>query len=193
MTAGEKEHRTLEMLLSSPASREEIVLSKVLATITATVVTAILTMVSFGVSFYVNPREGKNGGLFGGMSELPWDATTLLLIVVSIVPMAVLAAVVIIAIATLAKSFKEAQSYLTPLIILAIFPAMVSFLPGIQLNVGLALIPVINFSQLIKELLLGEWSWLGFSVTLLSNLVYAVVAFAAAVMIFKNERLLLRT
>src|SRR5262249_34431510 len=100
---------------------------------------------------------------------------------------------VIIAIATLAKSFKEAQSYLTPLIILAIFPAMVSFLPGVKLSGIIALVPILNFSQLVKELFLGEWSWLGFTLTLLSNLVYALVAFVAAVVIFKNEHVLFRT
>lgn len=193
MTAGEKERRTLEMLLSSPASREEIVLGKVLATITATVLTAVLTMVSFGASFYIAPRDSETDKLLSGLGGIPLDAPTLLLMLVAILPMAVLAAALIIAIATLAKSFKEAQSYLTPLIIVAIFPAMVSFLPGVELNVALALMPVVNFSQLIKELLLGEWSWLGFALTLVANLVYAAVAFAAAVMIFKNERVLFRT
>jgi sodium transport system permease protein len=193
MTAGEKEHRTLEMLLSAPVSREEVVLGKVLATITATFVTAILTIVSFGASFYIGRQGGMKSGMFGEMTELPLDAITLLLMAVSIVPMAVLAAALIIAVAILARSYKEAQSYLTPLIILAIFPAMVSFLPGIKLSVGVALIPVVNFSQLIKEVLLGEWSWLGFSVTLLANLIYAVFAFALAVRIFKNESVLFRT
>ena len=48
-------------------------------------------------------------------------------------------------------------------------------------------------TQPIKEVLLGEWSWLGFSVTLLANLIYAVFAFALAVRIFKNESVLFRT
>jgi sodium transport system permease protein len=118
---------------------------------------------------------------------------TFLLMLLAIAPLAVLVAAIIIAVATLAKSYKEAQSYLTPLMFLAIFPAMVSFLPGVELNVGVALIPIVNFSQLIKELLLGEWSWLGFGLTLLANLVYAVIAFVVAVGVFKNERVLFRT
>jgi len=192
MTAGEKERRTLEMLLTSPASREEIVLAKVLATLTATVLTAILTVGSFGVSFYIGPPGHENGQSFSQLGEAPLEASTLLLMLISIVPMAILGAAVLIAVATLARSFKEAQSYITPLLIFAIFPAMVSFLPGIQLNVALALIPVINFSQLIKELLLGGWSWPVFAVTFLSNFVYAGVAFLVAVQTFKNERVLFR-
>jgi sodium transport system permease protein len=188
MTAGEKERRTIEMLLSSPATREEIVLGKILAVITSTFVTSALSVMSLGLSFYFAKRAGAPGIL----SAILIDRTTLLLLGAVIVPMAILISALIIAIATLAKSYKEAQSYLTPLIIIAIFPAMVSFLPGIKLNAGLALIPIVNFSQLIKELILGDWSWLGFTLTLVSTLVYAGVAFWIAVRVFKNERILFR-
>jgi sodium transport system permease protein len=192
MTAGEKERRTLEVLLASPASREEIVLGKILATITATVVTALLTIGSFGGSIYFSMLSGRKRGPFGEITEIPLDAVTLGLMTISIIPMAVMGAALFIAVATLAKSYKEAQSYLTPLIMIFIFPATVSFLPGFKLNVGLALIPVINFSQFVKELMLGDWSWPSFLVSLLANLVYAFVAFAIAVRMFKNESVLFR-
>jgi len=106
--------------------------------------------------------------------------------------MAVLTSSLILAIATLAKSFKEAQSYLTPLIMAAILPAMVSFVPGVKLDSTIAMIPIVNFSQLIKELLLGEWSTIGFIITTISNLVYASLAFLLTVRIFKNEKILFR-
>jgi sodium transport system permease protein len=189
LTAGEKERRTIEMLLSSPATREEIVLGKILAVITLTLITSALSVMSLGLSFYFAKRVGA-AGLF---SSILIDRTTLLLIGAVIIPTAIMFSAIIIAIATLAKSYKEAQSYLTPLIIVAIFPAMVSFLPGIKLNAGLALIPIVNFSQLIKELILGDWSWIGFTLTLSSTIVYAGVAFWIAVRVFKNERILFRT
>jgi sodium transport system permease protein len=189
LTAGEKERRTIEMLLSSPATREEIVLGKILAVITLTIITSALSVMSLGLSFYFAKRVGAPG-LFSSISI---DPTTLLLIGAVIIPTAIMISAIIIAIATLAKSYKEAQSYLTPLIIVAIFPAMVSFLPGIKLNAGLALIPIVNFSQLIKELILGDWSWIGYALTLCSTLVYAGVAFWIAVRVFKNERVLFRT
>ncbi|HKQ73120.1 MAG TPA: ABC transporter permease [Blastocatellia bacterium] len=195
MTAGEKERRTMEMLLSSPASREEIVLGKVLATITATAITGILTIISLGISFYfgIGRRGTGNAGLPGQTNDILLDATTILLVMTAVLPMAVLSAALIIAIATLAKSFKEAQSYLTPLIFAAIFPAMVSFLPGIKLSAGVALIPIVNFSLLTKELMLNEWSWTGFALTIISNIIYAAVAFIAAVTVFKKESVLFRT
>jgi sodium transport system permease protein len=193
MTAGEKERRTMEMLLSSPAGRIEIVLGKILVAITASLTTSVLTIISFGFSFFYGMKEFRSNRQPQLIMEIPLDAKTFVLIIVSIIPMAVLSATLMIAIATMAKSYKEAQSYLTPMLLVAIMPAMVSFLPGVKLNAGMALIPIVNFSQLIKELMLGDWSWTGFTLTLLSNLIYAAIAFTAAVMVFKNERILFRT
>jgi sodium transport system permease protein len=189
LTAGEKERRTIEMLLSSPATREEIVLGKISAVITSTLITSILAVISLGLSFNL----AKMAGARGLLSSILIDRSTLLLIGVVIIPMAIMISAIIIAIATMAKSYKEAQSYLTPLIIIALFPAMVSFLPGIKLSAGLALIPIVNFSQLVKELILGEWSWIGYALTFGSTLVYAGVAFWIAVRVFKNESILFRT
>jgi sodium transport system permease protein len=193
MTAGEKERRTMEMLLSSPAGRGEIVLGKILVAITASFTASVLTMISFGISFLFGMKEFKSGGQPQPIMEIPLDAKTFGLIFVSIIPMAVLSATLMVAIATLAKSYKEAQSYISPLLLVAILPAMISLLPGVKLNAGMALIPIVNFSQLIKEIMLGDWTWTGFTLTLISNLIYAAIAFTAAVMVFKNERILFRT
>jgi sodium transport system permease protein len=193
MTAGEKERRTMEMLLSSPASRSEIVLGKISVAITASFLTSVLTIISLGVSFFFGMKEFRSGQRPQLIMELPLDSKTFLLIFVSIIPMAVLSATLMIAVATTAKSYKEAQSYVTPLLMIAILPALVSILPGVKLNAGMALIPIVNFSQLIKELILGDWSWTGFMLTLLSNLIYAAIAFTAAVRVFKNEGILFRT
>jgi sodium transport system permease protein len=193
MTAGEKERRTMEMLLSSPAGRGEIVFGKILVAITASFMTAVLGIISFRVSSFLGMKANSSGQPPQLMMELPLDAKTFVLIFVSSVPMAILAATLMIAIATMAKSYKEAQTYITPLFLVAVIPAMVSLLPGVKLNPGMALIPIVNFSLLIKELILGDWSWTSFTLSVLSNLIYAAIAFTAAVMVFKNERILFRT
>jgi sodium transport system permease protein len=190
LTAGEKERKTIEMLLSSPATREEIVLGKILAVITTTIMTSALAIISLTLSFKFAQNAAGAPGIFSSISI---DRTTLLMIGAVIIPMAILVSALIIAIATQAKSYKEAQSYLTPLLIIAIVPSMVSILPGIKLSAGMALIPIVNFSQLIKELILGDWTWIGFTLTLTSTIVYAGVAFWIAVRVFKNERILFRT
>ena len=183
----------MEMLLSSPAGRGEIVLGKILVAITASFMTSVLGIISFRVSSLLGMKANSSGQPPQLMMELPLDAKTFVLIFVSSIPMAILSATLMIAIATMAKSYKEAQSYVTPLFLVAVLPAMVSLLPGVKLNAGVALIPIVNFSLLIKELILGDWSWTGFILSVLSNLIYAAIAFTAAVMVFKNERILFRT
>jgi sodium transport system permease protein len=107
--------------------------------------------------------------------------------------MAVMAASVMIAIALLAKSFKEAQSYLTPLVMAVIFPLVAGMLPGVELTPALAVVPLFNVCQLIKQIFQGEFTALVFAITMAANIVYAGIAFFAAVRMFSNERVLFRT
>ena len=193
MTAGEKERRTLEVFLSSPAGRDEIILGKILATTAAVFVTALLSVASLVFSFRYS-GFGKGSKAFQQMTgRIPLDAHSITLMVAALLPMAVMAASIMIAIALFAKSFKEAQSYLTPLVMAVIFPLIAGMLPGLQLTPALALIPLFNVCQLIKEIFLGEFSYAAFAVTMAANVVYAAIAFFAAVQIFKSERVLFRT
>jgi sodium transport system permease protein len=104
-----------------------------------------------------------------------------------------MAASLMIGIALFAKSFKEAQSYLTPLVMAVVFPLVAGMLPGIQLTPALALVPLFNVCQLIKEIFQGDFNRLSFAITMASNLVYAGIAFLAAVQVFKSEKVLFRT
>jgi len=193
MTAGEKERHTMETLLASPASREEIVLGKVLATTTASFLTAMLTIASMLISIQ-RAGLGQGGGeLEQLVSRASPDVITVALVLLTLLPTALFAASVMTAIALFARGFKEAQSLLTPVVMAVVVPAVVGMLPGIELNVGLALIPVFNVSQLIKEIILGEFSSLAFLAAFLSNVVYALVAFWFSVRIFKTESVLFRS
>ncbi len=193
MTAGEKERRTLEVYLSSPASRGQIILGKLLAATTAVFVTALLSMLSLVVSVRYASFGKSMKGLADLAAKMPLDAGTISLVLLALLPTAVLAASLMIAIALFAKSFKEAQSYLTPLMMAAIFPLLAGMVPGLQLTPALALIPLFNVCQLIKEIFLGDYSTAAFAVTMGANILYAALAFAAAVRVFNNEKVLFRT
>jgi sodium transport system permease protein len=121
------------------------------------------------------------------------DAGTVALVLLTLVPTALFAASVMIAIALFARGFKEAQSLLTPVVMAVVVPAVISLLPGLELNVGLALIPIFNVSQLIKEIVLGEYSRLSFLIAFASNVFYALLAFWISVRIFKTESVLFRS
>ncbi len=193
MTAGEKERHTLEPLLASPASREEIILGKILATTTASFLTALLTIGSLLVSMQ-SLGLGQGGPEMQKLvSRAAPDAGTCALILLTLLPTALFAASIMIAIALFARGFKEAQSMLTPMVMVVVVPAVVSLLPGLELNVGLALIPIFNVSQLLKEIILGEYSRLSFLTAFLSNILYALIAFWISVRIFKTESVLFRS
>jgi len=191
LTAGEKERRTLEVLLSAPAGRDEIILAKILATTCAVAITALLSILSLVVSLrYADFGKASKMLKPGGM---PLDPSVIALVMLALVPTAIMAASIMVAIALFAKSFKEAQSYLTPLVMAVIFPLIAGMLPGIQLTPLLALIPLFNVCQLIKEIFQGDFNRLSFAITMASNVVYAGIAFYAAVQVFKSEKVLFRT
>ncbi len=192
MTAGERERKTMEALLASPVSRAEIVLAKILATVAALYATALLTLGSLFVSMKssILMSDPKFAAPIG---NLALDGRTLALLLLTVFPVALLAGALMIAIASFARSFKEAQSYLTPLLLLVILPSLLGGLPGMEITPALALIPIFNASQLLKAILQGEFTWANFLVTFGANLTYAAICFFFAVRTFKNENVMFRT
>ncbi len=203
MTAGEKERKTMEALLASPARRPEIVMGKIVAAIASILATAALTLGSLAYTLkHSSPAaQGPGGGpadpraenLRAVMGTIPLDASTLGLIAVIFLPLAVFAASLMFAIALKARSFKEGQTYLTPLVMLVIFPALLGGLPGLKMTPVLCLVPIFNASQMIHGILIGDVSAVNFAVTLAANLVYSAIAFFLATRMFGDEKVLFRS
>jgi sodium transport system permease protein len=201
MTAGEKERKTLEALLASPARRSEIVMGKTLTAIAAILATACLTVASMAYSLRnlrgngngLTPPDPRMAELQQSMGTIPLDASTIGLIAVVLIPLAIFAASLMFAIALKARSFKEGQSYLTPLAFVVIFPALLGGLPGLKMTPQLCLIPIFNASQMIHGILLGEVSQVNFAVTLAANLGYSAIAFFLARRMFDDEKVLFRS
>jgi sodium transport system permease protein len=193
MTAGEKERKTMEALLSTPASRLEIVIGKNFAAMTAIFITAILTLGSLVYSLSGSKFTSKSTEVQEMMRTIPLDAHTVTLIAVTLVPLAMFAASLMFAIALLARSYKEGQSYLTPLVFIVIFPALMGGMAGLEMTPALCLIPIFNGSQVIRGILLGDVSTANFTITTAANLVYAAIAFAVATKTFQNENVLFRS
>jgi len=148
--AGEKERGTIETLLTSPAGRMEILLGK-------------LGVIS--LSGFLSAISGIIG-LFVGlqfMTELPIEIITTMksiieiktiaLILSLIVPVSIFFSAVLLSISFYAKSFKEAQSLVTPINILILFPALIGLIPGVELTWKTALIPIVNISLVTKEII----------------------------------------
>ena len=181
LTAGEKERGTMETLLCSPVARVNIVMGKFLMTLSASIATMALSLVMFGVSavwagkLFAGGGGGGSGGEGGGFMMLidPWG---MLGVFAMIVPIAVLFAAGLLTVSLFAKSFKEAQSYVSPLMIVVILPAVMGTLPGIELTWKTALVPITSLSLVCKEMLSGVWNWHFIALIFGSQVVYAAVA-----------------
>jgi sodium transport system permease protein len=195
LTAGEKERGTMETILSSPVSRLHLVLGKFLMVLTASLSTAALAVASMGVSFGIGKRMlmSMASGGDSDVLQLSVNLKSVIAVFGMVVPLAVLFSAALLAISLYAKSYKEAQSYISPLIPIVIIPAVVSLLPGVDLNAHLALIPVLNTSLVSKEIITGTYHWKLIALIFASSCVYAAAALAIAVKLFQREDVLFRT
>lgn len=200
LTAGEKERGTMETILCSPVARLDLVLGKFLMVLTASLGTVVFSLLSMGLTvvvgglLFAHGALGPPGAMLARAPVLPsLDPLGLLAVVVMVVPMAVLFAASLITISLFAKSFKEAQSYVSPLIIIIILPAVVGLLPGVELNTRLALVPILNVSLVSKELVSGVWHWDFLALIFGSSCLYAAIALTLAVRMFNRENVIFRT
>jgi sodium transport system permease protein len=193
LTVGEKERGTIETLLCSPASRLSLVLGKFFMVLTASLATAVLSIASMGLTLAVGERMlGRAREISGPAFQLTLSFKALVWVFVMVVPLAVLFSAALLAISLFARSFKEAQSYLSPLTIVVLVPAIVSLLPGVELNARLSLIPILNTSLVSKEIVSGTYHWNYIAMIFLSSCAYAAVALAIAIKLFQREDVLLR-
>jgi sodium transport system permease protein len=204
LTAGEKERGTMETLLCSPVHRINIVVGKFLMVLTASLTTVLLSIVSMGVSAAIGvmyfggkaTSPSASSALAGQAAEggsIPLiDPVGLIGVAALVLPVAVFFAAMLLAISLFAKSYKEAQSYVSPLIIVVIMPAVIGMLPGVELNAKLALVPILNLSLVCKEMLSGVWHWHYIALIFGSSCLYAAIALGFAVKMFNREDVMFR-
>ncbi len=190
LTAGEKERGTMETILSSPIKRTHLVFGKFLLVLTASLATATLSVISMGASFAILARLTPVEGASETFPVMPMHAQTIVAVFAMALPVAVLFSAVLITISLFAKSFKEAQSYLTPMTFIVLIPAVAAVLPGLELTPKLALIPILNVSLLCKELVTGTYHWNYIALIFLSTCLYAGAALFLAVKMFQRESVL---
>jgi sodium transport system permease protein len=98
----------------------------------------------------------------------------------------------LLSISIYAKSFKEAQSYATPVNLLILLPVMFAMLPGVELDWTWAMVPVTNVALAIKELVKGTVDYAMLTVILGSSTVVAAALLWAAIGWFNRESVLFR-
>jgi sodium transport system permease protein len=184
ITAGERERGTLETILSAPVSRFDLMTGKVIAVATLSAITGVLNMASMSLTMIEGVR------LVGATAPvaIPWTRAASTLLVV--IPAAFLFASVMVAIGAMARSFKEAQTLLTPVYFLCFTPSLIAGLGDYDLGGAAALAPGVNVTLLARDLILGKARPLLTLIVVVSTLAYGALALTLAARLYDSERLL---
>ncbi len=189
MFTGEKERGTIETILTAPAGRLQILTGKLLAIVLVGLSSAILSIVGLylGMQFADFIPASLQNVINNILSP---DVIALLLAM--LIPLTVFLASLLVMISVYARSFKEAQSIISPLTILVILPAIIGAFPGVNFNTLTAFIPIVNISLATKEILAGTINPGMYVFVLGSLLVFAGAALLLCMKWFKNEQNILR-
>ncbi len=184
-TAGEREHGSLEPLLCQPISRAELVLGKTLAASIFSAISLALFLVSFAIVIPFAPlhRIGMSLELDIGMSAAIFFVST---------PLMVLGASVLTTVASYAKSYKEAQTYLTIVILVPTLPLIVTQMMSIEPSALLMMVPSLSQSMLINQLITGEpvdYAHMGISMAMTSLAAAAMIRLT--IWLYNRERILI--
>jgi len=184
LAAGEKERGTIETLLTAPVNRFVILLGKFGVVVLAGVGSALIAIIGlfFGIRNMVGEFPPEIVEVISGILELK----SIVLLLSLLLPLTMFFAGIMLSLSIFAKSFKEAQSILTPMNILVIVPVAIGLIPGINLDPKTALIPVLNVSLATKEIVAGTIDF-GLLIE-----VYASLAVLAGLSLFLASRIFLR-
>jgi len=156
LCAGEKERGTFETLLSSPAARSEIAIGKLLTVMSFSVTTALLNLISMAFTglFVASRMGGMPGGMGLGVPPLASMGWLLL----ALIPISALFSAIALAAAAFARSSKEGQYYLVPLMMISMPLMMIPMMPSIKLDFGTSLIPVSGLMLFLRGLIEGQYA-----------------------------------
>lgn len=184
LTAGERERGTLETLIAAPIPRISILVSKFVAVLTVAVLTAALNIIGMLVTLWAFKLEGMLAGP---------DGITLAM-VVKIFALLVLFAgffsALLLAVTSYARSFKEAQAYLIPIILLSLAPGLLAMTPGLSLSGPLAAVPMVNILLLARDVIENQVATVPALIAVVSTILYGGLAILIAAKIFGTDAIL---
>ncbi len=189
LITGEKEKGTMETLLTSPASRFQILIGKILAIATIGLCAALMTII----------------GLVGGLKFMPNlppdfletinDMVSLKFIIMlfaMLIPLSIFLAGMLSAVVIRAKTFKEAQSIVTPLNFVVIIPAMLATIPGVVLNWQTTFVPILNIALATKEIIAGTINMAQYAAIVVSLIILALGAAYVSFTQFSKESMVMK-
>ncbi|HKW58655.1 MAG TPA: ABC transporter permease subunit [Candidatus Dormibacteraeota bacterium] len=189
-SAGERERKTLESLLLTPAPRSQVLVGKILA-VTATSLAAAMVAI---ISILITLSRISFGGE-GRVAQVTLTPLAAAVMVWLAVLLATSFASLTITLGTLARNFRQGQAYVTPLYFITVFPAsIVLFIPDFNPSAAYYLIPILNAVLVLRDAIVHDTlSWSSFLVTSASLVATAALSFYVALRLFTREALLVRS
>jgi len=197
-TAGEKEKGTLEALLAAPVPLLHLALGKTLAAVAMALLSGVAGLLGLALGGVLSARLGgellsKGGQVLALGGQIQLDGGGFLALFLTAFLLALFMGAVMVALGLYARSFKEAQSYMAPLLLLALFPLLfLQFRGFFELQPWHHLIPLFNAALLMDALLKGQAEGLQVALTWGSTLVYGALALLLAVRVFAREDVVFR-
>ena len=183
LTAGERERGTLETLMAAPISRFWILFSKFVAVVTVAMLTAVLNLMGMLATIWAFQLDKQLG------IEI-FNLSTLLQILLLLILFAGFFSAVLLVVTSFAKSFKEAQVYLIPVILLSLGPGLMAMAPEMKLAGFNLVCPMVNILLMARDVINGGVEFGSAVVVILSTTVYGVLALSFAAKLFGSDAIL---
>lgn len=188
-TAGERERGTLETILTLPVTNKQLIVSKFLTVAAIGMISALLNILSMGgIAVYIYEMIDMQTDVAG--FDMAKFYPAILVGILAVFAFSLFISAVTMCVTAFAGSYKEANNYITPLMLAVMFAGYIGFIPNIELTQRVAMIPVANICLLIKNMLLFKIDYMVIAVVLISNIAYAVFAILFLSRIYDSEAVL---
>ena len=185
-TAGERERGTLETLLTFPIKSKDIIIGKFLGVTVSSIITGLLSLALAVISLFISKDMFT---IYESVNTM-YSLSSIIYAVVVIVTYSFFISGLCIAIASTSKTFKEAQSALTPLTFISLFPGMIAFMIGITTTPLISVIPFLNFTTIFTDITAGNINALHIFLMMLSTVIYISIVFFYIIKQYKSEKVL---
>ena len=185
-TAGEKERGTLETLLTFPIKSKDIILGKFLSVTLSSIITGVISFILAIISLII---AQNNFSIYEGLDIMFTPLTTIIAFIVIIVYSFFISGLCI-SIASTCKTFKEAQSALTPLTFISLFPGMIAFMISVTTTPLLSIVPFLNYSLIFTDVNAGNINLLNIALMIISSFVYIAIVLYYIIKQYKSEKIL---
>ena len=184
-TAGEKERGTLETILTFPIRRKELIFGKYLAISISGIVTLLIgVFLSILSLYYVKNSFSIYDNVIFNINTI-----TILLTILILLFYTLFISGLCITIASFTKSFKEAQSALTPISLVTCIPMFLEML-NINISGVLSFIPIINHTIVINNILTSSININNILITIIFSIIYIIVLLLFINKMYKSEKIL---